>query len=175
MKHLVPAILLLFSLNTFAQVGKKFPTLEGVTLGEKKVNIPADCKGKMTVICLAFSKRAEEALHSWMVPMYNKFVAKTGMMDDAYDVNLYFVPMFTGIHQPTENMAKKQLKDGTGKEFFNIVLCYHGSIHPYKEELNFDEKEFPYFFILDKDGKIIYATKGFYDEKKMEEISDKIE
>lgn len=175
MKNLLVYTFLFAALSSAAQVGKPFPMLKGVTLSEKKIVIPDDCKGKFTIICLAYSKRAEEALHSWMDPMYNKFVAKTGLMDDAYDVNLYFVPMFTGIHQPSENMARKQLQEGTGKEFFGNIICYHGSIHPYKEELNFDEKEFPYFFILDAAGKIVYTTKGFFSDKKMEDISDKIE
>ena len=175
MKKLLLLTIVFAVLGSYAQVGKLFPELKGVTLNEKKISIPNDCKGKSTIICIAFSKRAEEALHSWMDPMYNKFVAKTGLMDDAYDVNLYFIPMFTGIHQPSENMAKKQLQEGTGKDFYGNILCYHGSIHPYKEDLNFDEKEFPYFFILDKEGKIIYTAKGFFSEKKMEDISDKIE
>jgi len=175
MKKLIIAVCLFFAIHVNAQVGKQFPELKGVTLSEKNVNLPTDCKGKVTIVCLAYSKKAEEALHSWLVPMYNKFVAKTGLMDDAYDVSVYFVPMFTGIHQPTENLAKKQLKEGTDKKFMDNIICYHGSIHPYKEDLNLDEKEFPYFFILDKDGKITYATKGFYDDKKMEEISDKID
>ena len=175
MKNFVVTIFLLITFSVYGQVGKIFPELKGEALNDKSISIPNDCKGKYSIICLAYSKRAEEALHSWISPMYDKYVAKIGLMDDAYDVNLFFIPMFTGIHQPSENMAKKQLKDGTGKDFFGNIICYHGSIHPYKEELNFDEKEFPYFFVLDKEGKIIYATKGFYSEKKMEEIADKIE
>ncbi|MCC6690965.1 MAG: hypothetical protein IT235_05485 [Bacteroidia bacterium] len=158
-----------------AQVGKMFPELKGITLNDKEYTIPTDCKTQQTIICLAFSKKAEDALHGWLNPMYNQFLAKTGMMDDAYDVTLFFIPMFTGAYQPTVNMAKKQLMDGTGKEYFDNVICYHGSIKKYKEELNLDEKEFPYIFILDKSGKIIYATKGLYSEKKMEEIADKLE
>lgn len=175
MKKLVLFSTLLATLCSYSQVGKLFPELKGITLNDKKVVLPNDCKGKYTIICIAYSKRAEEALHSWLDPMYNKFVAKTGLMDDAYDVSLYFIPMFTGIHQPSENMAKKQLQEGTGKDFYGNILCYHGSIRTYKEELNFDEKEFPYFFVLDTEGKIVYATKGFFSEKKMDEISDKID
>ena len=176
MKHLLTFILVtLCTITCSAQIGKIFPELKGTTLNEKSFSIPADCKGKTTIICMAYSKKAEEALHTWISPMYNKFVAKTGLMDDVYDVNLLFIPMFTGIHQPTEKLAKRQLQDGTGKDFFNNVICYHGSIHPYKEELDLDEKELPYFFILDENGKITFTTKGFYSDKKMEEISDKIE
>lgn len=175
MKKLFFLTSLFITVNAFAQVGQQFPELNGVNLNDKRYSIPNDCKGKQTIICLAYSKKAEEALRSWLNPMYEQFIAKTGMMDDAYDVNLFFIPMFTGAFQPTENMAKKQLMEGTGKEFYNYVICYHGRLKLYKETLNLDEKEFPYFFILDKDGKIIYTTRGFYTPKKIEEISDKLE
>jgi hypothetical protein len=174
MKKLFLFLLILPALNGYAQVGKQFPELKGINLNDKTYTIPNDCKGKQTIICLAFSKQAEEALRGWLNPMYNQFLVKTGLMDDAYDVNLFFIPMFTGAYQPTQNMAKKQLQEGTGKEYYPNVICYHGSLRTFKQELGLDEKEFPYIFILDKDGKIIYATKGFYSEKKMEEISDKL-
>lgn len=175
MKIIISLIVLVTTLNITAQVGKPFPPLKGVTLDEKPFVIPTDTKGKSTIICIAYSKRAEDALHAWLSPIYNQFIAKTGMMDDLFDLNVLFIPMFTGIHQISENMALKQLKDGTDKIYYKHIICYHGSIHPYKEELNFEEKEFPYFYILDKEGKIIYTTKGLYSEKKMEEIADKIE
>lgn len=175
MKKLALLFLVIATMTANAQVGKAFPELKGINLNDKPFTIPTDCKGKQAIICVAYSKRAEEALTAWLNPMYNQFLAKTGLMDDAYDVELYFVPMFTGRFQPTENMAKKQLQEGTGKEYYDHVICYHGNMREYKETLELDEKEFPYFFVLDKDGMIIHATKGFYSEKKLEELADKLE
>ena len=34
------------------------------------------------------------------------------------------------------------------------------------------EKNLPYFFVLDEEGKIVYATSGLYSEKKMSNIEE---
>ena len=41
-----------------------------------------------------------------------------------------------------------------------------------KEELNFEKKDIPYFFVIDKTGKITYATSGEYNDKKLDAITD---
>lgn len=175
MRKLIVCMLMSCAAGLFAQVGKQFPELSGTTLEDKAITLPGDIKGKETIVCLAYSRKAEEALHSWINPLYNRFFNKTDIMADLDDVNLFFVPMFTGIHQPTENMAKKQLKEGTSKEFLSKIICYHGSIKPYKETLGLTDKDEPYFFILDPNGKIKYMTSGFYNDKKLEEIIDHVE
>ena len=110
-KAIRTSIALLFFANSFlAQVtGKAFPALAGETLGNTKINIPTDTKGKYTLIALAPTRRSEDELRTWLQPCYSKFVLKNGMMDADYDVNIFFIPMYTGISQPTTALAKKNL------------------------------------------------------------------
>ncbi len=175
MKLLISCFTLTLALSGFAQVGQQFPEMKGTTLEDKPITLPGDIGGKETIVCLAYSMKAEEALHTWINPLYNRFYNKTNIMADLADVNLFFVPMFTGMYQPTEKMAKKQLTEGTSKEFMSKIICYRGSLKPYKETLKLEDKEKPYFFILDPNGKIKYVTSGFYSDKKLEEIIDHTE
>jgi len=41
--------------------------------------------------------------------------------------------------------------------------------------LNMKDKNSPYFFVLDENGKILYATSGSFSEKKMEDIEAVLE
>jgi hypothetical protein len=160
---------------TYAQsevIGRLFPSITGETLTDKTVTIPDDSKGKYTIVGMAYSRTAEDDLRTWLNPAYNKFIAKTGMLDMDIDANLYFIPMFTGTNIPIAGKAKQQLKDDTSEEFYPHVLFYKGKLKTYKEELEFDKKDTGYFFILDKEGKIIYATSGKYTQKKMGEMED---
>lgn len=156
-------------------LGTIFPELKAETLENKIVNIPADTKGKSTIICLAYSDEAEKDLQTWYEPMYDKFIAKTELMSDVYDLNLYFVPMFTGTKETAAAGAKKQMKETVQADIQPHIIVYKGSIDIYKEKLKMDDKKKPYIFVLDKDGKIIYFTSGGYTEDKMDEIEDKIE
>ncbi|MEO5641853.1 MAG: hypothetical protein ABIQ40_11970 [Bacteroidia bacterium] len=174
--------LLLITFATFSSiaftsvpVGTPFPDLKAETLDNKTVNIPADTKGKSTIISLAYSDEAEKDLQTWYEPMYDKFIAKTELMSDAYDINLYFVPMFTGTKEAAAAGAKKQMKETIQSDIQPHIVVYKGAVEIYKEKLNMDDKKKPYIFVLDKDGKIIYSTSGAYTEDKMDEIEDNIE
>jgi hypothetical protein len=174
--------LLLITLATFssvsfieAPVGTVFPDLKAESLTDKIINVPADTKGKSTIICMSYSDEAEKDLRTWFEPAYDKFIAKTELMSDAYDVNLYFIPMFTGTKEAAAAGAKKHMKETVQDDIQPHIIIYKGSMDAYKEKLKMDDKKKPYIFVLDKEGKIVYATSGAYTEDKMDEIDDKIE
>jgi hypothetical protein len=177
MKIIFSFILLMgfFLTTAIGQVGQQFPELKGETLDDHVKTIPADTKGKFTILALAYSTDAENDLSSWASPVYNKFIAKTGMVDDLYDINLYFVPMFTGGNITMIGAAKRNMKKDTNKDLYPYVLFYKGDIDPYKETLKISKKDTPYIFVLDAAGKVVYSTSGVYTDKKMEEIEDIIE
>ena len=159
-------------------IGKMFPVMVCEDYNGKAVTLPSDTKGKFTLLGMAFSNKSEDDLKSWMNPIYNKFIAEKSddpfMPQYDYDINLYFVPMFTGANQLTSKQSKEKIKAATEKELYPYVLFYEGD-KTYKEELDFEKKDIPYFFVLDKTGKIVYATSGKYDEKKLDKIVDIIE
>src|SRR6187200_2022966 len=91
MKNLIAAIILFVSVyQVKAQV---IPPFTGETLENKQVTIPSDTKGKYTFLCFASGMKAQKDLETWLDPVYNKFIAKTGLMDEFYDVNVFFIPV----------------------------------------------------------------------------------
>lgn len=149
-----------------------FPALQGETLEGNKITVPTDTGGKVTIVGMSYSKKAEGTLKTWYQPMYDKFVLKRGMFDSQYDVNFFFVPMFTGGKKVAYNQAIKQMKESNREDLYPYLLFYKGDLEPYKTELGMDEKNLPYLFVLDEEGKIVYQTKGLYNEKKMEKIEE---
>lgn len=169
---------LLLFVATEAQVtGKIFPDMEAETVEDKKVMLPRDTKGKYTLIGLAYSKKSEEDLNSWFQPVFEKFIQKTsGLLSSfAYDVNVYFVPMFTGINAAATGTAKRKAIKNIDPQLLPYVLFYKGELKTYKQSLEFDKKDVPYFYVLDPTGKIVYATMGKYSDAKMGEIEEVIE
>jgi len=171
-------VLLAFSIDASSQViGKVFPDMEAETVEDLKVNIPTDTKGKYTLLGLAYSKKSEDELNGWFEPVFYKFIQKTtGLMAGfGYDVNVYFVPMFTGINAAATGTAKKKALKKVDPQLLPYILFYKGEIKTYKDELDFERKDTPYFFVLDPDGKILFATTGEYNEEKMDQIEEVIE
>ncbi len=167
----------LMQLNSLAQVGKQFPELKGITLEDKNIALPNDTKGKFTLLGLAYSKAAEKDLQTWFQPVYSTFIEKSkpGLFNESYDVNLFFVPMFTGVSQAASETARKKMKEGFDKSLLKNVLVYKGDIKAYKEQLDFEKKDTPYFFVLDKTGKIVHAFTGKYTDEKLAKIEELIE
>jgi len=166
------------TLSAVAQVtGKMFPAMEVETVEDKKVNLPQDAKGKYTLLGLAYSKKSEDELNSWFQPVFEKYIQKTkGLLAGfTYDVNVYFIPMFTGVNAAATGTAKRKALKNIDPQLLPYVLFYKGELKPYKEALEFDKKDVPYFFVLDPAGKIVYATIGRYTDDKMDEIESVIE
>ena len=162
-----------FVITASAQiVGKQFPDMVAETVEDKKVNLPADVKGKFTLLGLAYSKKSEDELNTWFSPIFTTFIQKnTGQMATFnYDVNVYFIPMFTGVNAAATGTAKRKATKNTNPQLLPYILFYKGELKKYKEELDFERKDIPYFFVLDATGKIVYATNGAYSDAKMESI-----
>ena len=170
-------ILILNAIALQAQMGKTFPELTGENFHDKKIIIPHDTKGKYTLLALAYSKKAEEDLMTWFNPVYTTFIEKSkpGLFNESYDVNIYFIPMFTGVNQAAAGTAKKKMKEGIDQKLFPYLLLYKGELDRYQKELALDRKDTPYFFVLNKEGEIIHASFGPYSEAKMGQIESLLE
>lgn len=168
------ALCLLGVMTVQAQVGKVFPNLKGETVEGKSMQLPAATKGKYTLLGLAFTQKSDQALQGWFTPVYERFMNDKGnaglFADFAYDVNVYFVPMFSGIKKAAAGTAKRKTLKKVDKELHPHILFYTGEIRSYREALELEERGEPFFFVLDKNGKIVYATSGAYSAEKMEEV-----
>ncbi len=159
------------SLMGFCQlIGKTFPSISGENMEGKTLQIPTDIKGKFSLIALAYSRDAEDDLKTWLQPAYQTFISENTAFN--YDINLFFVPIFTGTTQSLTKKAKEKVKQETDKAWHTHILFSEERINNLKKELEIKEKEKPYFYILDKEGKIVYTTNGKFTSKKMEELED---
>ena len=177
-QHFFFLLLIVCSLSVRAQVvGKIFPAMEAETVQDKKVKLPDNVKGKYTLLGLAYSKKSEDELNSWFQPVFEKFIQKNkGLFEGfGYDVNVYFVPMFTGVNAAATGTAKKKAMKDIDPNLLPYILFYKGEVKTYKEALDFEKKDIPYFFVLDPTGKIVHATSGKYTTQKMDEVEEVLE
>ncbi|MHB8259828.1 MAG: hypothetical protein ACYDCN_08205 [Bacteroidia bacterium] len=158
-------------------VGKIFPIIKGETFTDKNITLPDVGKGKPCVIGMCFSKKAEEGLQSWLNPAYNEFVVKRDTTNAfgaavSYDINFYFMPRFNIVNQVLEKVSKEKIKKGTDEAFWtHLFFCTEG-VRDVKKSFDIEDTSQPYFFVLDKDGKIVHVEKGNYNDKKMSDLED---
>lgn len=175
MKNLITLLALCITLNTAAQKGKMFPVMNGIDLNDKAVAIP-NKNGKQTIVAIAYHRGAEDALKKWLNPLYHTFIKKekaTGNFDvsELYDVNFAFVPMISGFKK-----IANDFKSGTEKEFWPYIIDTEKSdINAIREQLGAKDNKIPYFYVLDKDGKILEVVSGEYTEEKMDKLEEAAE
>ncbi|MFY0607443.1 MAG: hypothetical protein JXR10_12050 [Cyclobacteriaceae bacterium] len=176
MNKLLVITFYILSTAAFAQIGTTFPELEGENLVHGEITIPEDVAGTHTLVGLAFSKKSEKQLNTWFTPVYNQLIKEPtpGLFSFAYDVNVYFVPMLTGAKRPAYQKVMEKVEKEVDKSLHPHVLFYKGTLHEYKESLNIQDKDVPYFYLLDKNGKIIYATTGGYKQSKLQKVIDQL-
>lgn len=154
---------------------KPFPELQGEKLSGEMLSVPTDLNGKLSIVGMAYSKKSEDMLKTWYGPMYNKFVLKRGMFDSNYDVNMLFIPMYTGAKKAAYKVSMNKMKESNRKDLYPYLLFYKGSLEPFVSELNMDNKALPYLFVLDEQGNVIASVKGFFSDSKMEQIESALD
>ena len=168
-------LLLLFPLLSSAQKSEPFPTIEVFNLNEEKLVIPDDTKGKFTLVGVAFSEDAQEDLYSWSQPVFSEFMDDNNLSSLVYDPHVHLILMFTGANQIAYKKAKDQITEGTDASLKDNVVLYKGKMEDYRKTLKMKDRKKPYFFVLDKSGKIIYTAEGRYSKKVLQEVGNLIE
>jgi len=173
-KNIFSSLLLscLFAAAASAQMA--FPKMECTSLEGKKIILPSENNGKPTVLGMAFSQKAEKELSTWFQPAYTAFIEKPDpnaiIPMDSWDVNCYFVPVFSGVLQAAAGKAEKKMKEGMDKGLQQNVLLFKGKADEIKTSLKIDKSDSPWFFVVDTTGNVLYSTSGAFTDAKMEEI-----
>ncbi len=167
MKKILVTFICLVSL-TWVQA-QNFPSLSGMTLEDKPITLPQATAGKYSLLVLTYSAKASEQIAPWFDNLYDYFI-----MDPDYDMNLYVIPMITGAKSLIAGKIEKQLKKGIQQGYQKHFVLYQGEIEDYKKTLRLDNKDVPYVFLLDKNGKIVYQAAGQYSDAQLDRIESKL-
>ncbi len=170
-------ILVMFSvlMYSFTVYGQTIPSFSGTTAEDKTVRIPEVSKGKYVLICFASSKKAQADLESWLNPVYNRYIAKTGFMDDMFDVDVFFVPIFGGAEGAMQETIKRRFIETAQKDVWPHLVFAEKGLKETLLPLKMENESVPYFYFLDKSGKIVYRTSGAFSEEKFDAIDDLVE
>ncbi|MCW5898210.1 MAG: hypothetical protein KIT10_02985 [Flavobacteriales bacterium] len=164
-------IALLSTGGLFAQ-GPVFPKLEGETADGLNVELPRTTSGRMTVIGIAYGQQAQQHLESWYEPAYLRFVAKHGLFAGSYEVDVWFVPLFTGLNKAAYEPTLKKFRKSAHPEIVKHVLFSKGDVAPLKDAFGMADKGTPYFFVLDGQGRVVYRTEGAFKHDKLDKIEE---
>jgi hypothetical protein len=162
----------LLSLSLAGVQAQTFPEITGETASGKVVTLPGAGSQPWTLVGLAYSQKASPLLEEWYEPAYLLFVAKHGLFAGTYNVNVFFVPLFAGVNKAAYEPSLKKFRKSASPEIVEHVVFSKVDLEPLKEALDMDDKDIPYFFLLDASGKVVHRTQGAFTEAKLEAIEN---
>lgn len=170
-----PILIFFIILSTSAMAQQAFPEFTASDLNNKNVLFPDDLKGKKSLVGFALSRKSQEALQTWVQPVYDEFIDKESLASLVYDANVYLIIVLNSTASTFRNKAETELKANILKEFYPNVILYEDSERQIKEKLSLTDDDIPFLITLDEEGNITSQTSGFYSDKKMESLATFLE
>ncbi len=163
---------LLVSTALLQAQGGAFPALEGETADGDQVTLPKSGAKSLTLIGIAYGQKAQAQLESWYEPAYLRFVAKHGLFAGSYDVEVWFIPLFTGLNKAAYEPSLKKFRKSASPDIVKHVLFSKADVEVLKNSFGMADKDTPYFFVLDADGRVIHRTQGAFTHDKLDAIEE---
>jgi len=164
------ALSLMFLLLSSGLRAQTFPTLTGELVSGAVVELPGKPKTPLIVIALAYSQKAQAELEAWYEPAFLRFVAKHGLFANAYRTELYFVPLFTGANKAAYEPSMKRFRKSATPETADRVVFVRTGLELVRDALGLHDKDIPYFFVVDAQGRIVHREQGRFTEDKLDAI-----
>lgn len=147
-----------------------FPALEGETVDGTTVSLPLQGRKGYTIMALAYGKKAEPLLEKWYAPAYARFVDKHGLFAGSYEAELFLVPVFVGLNKSAYGSTMAKLRREVDPDIARRVLFVKDDARGLIDRLGMTDKDVPYFFVLDKEGRILKRLSGAYTVDRLEEL-----
>ena len=141
--------------------GDLFPEIKGELLSSKMVTLPDHCKGKVSVLIIAFKRGTQAQVDTWTKPLMKEFSIRN-------DFRFIEVPMISNFYSWLSHYIDNGMRGGIAKPMHKNVMTYYGPLDSYYDYFDVQDKKLCYLFLLDKESRIQFLTKG---EAKPEELS----
>jgi hypothetical protein len=168
----IPSFLLALLVIQFALAQERFPALNGTTADGLSVPIPLPVPKNYTVVGMAYGRKSQPQLEEWYEPVYLRFVAKHGLFAGQYDVDVRFLPLFVGLDRAAYEPSMKKFRKSAAPEVVDLVVFVKADAEMLQQQLGMTDKDIPYIFILDKQGRIVHRTQGNFTDEKLEAMEE---
>lgn len=149
-------------------IGMPFPEMTVETLSGKTVQYPDSLNGIVSLILLAFERKTQEKIDTWLLPFSEKYGKAEG-------VSFYEIPMLKRRWIFMSPIIDGGMRSGIQKEKHDHVTTYYGNIDKYATPLQISDTSDAYAFLLDKNGVIQWYDNGRATEEKLQVLYEKTE
>jgi hypothetical protein len=162
---------ILISIGCHAQV---LPTVSCSNLSGQTFSLPS-AKEKYSILLVTFSKKGNEAAETWVDPLVQKFIRKSGLLDAFFTADVYALSIVNSAEWAMIRSQEQKIKADIPAELLSNLVYSQTSPQPILDILGEKAKNSATVLLVQSDGKIIRMVSGEYSDKKLEELEEGFE
>lgn len=162
---------LLVSMYCHAQV---FPPVTCSNLNGQTITLPSS-KEKYSVLLVTFGKKGNEAAETWVDPLVQKFIRKSGLLDAFFTADVYALSIVNSAEWAMIRSQDQKIKSDVPAELLSNLVYSQTNPQPVLDVIGEKAKNTATVLLIQQDGKIIRMVSGEFSDKKLEELEDGFE
>jgi hypothetical protein len=135
-------------------IGQPFPEITSKSLAGNVVTFPGTLDGKVTLICIAFVRSAQNMIDSWAQLFERKFGKDSRFA-------IYEIPMINKAWKIVSWVIDSGMRSGISVEKHDNVVTFYGDYSGYQKILGMEDTNLAYVFLLDQMGIIRWKGQGY--------------
>ena len=146
----------------------RFPTVTGANLLRRKVTLPADLEGELTIFLIAFQRWQQSVIDTW-VPFVRQ------LEDTNEGVSYYELPVI----QRMNVLARTFINEGTRAGIPDQVarertITLYVDKAAFRQTLKLPSEEDIYVLLVDREGDVIWREEGAFSPEKGESLAEEL-
>ena len=147
------------------QIGDLMPPLQGEYLTGEDARLPDAADGKVAFVLLGFTYDSRYAVEPWAAWFRDEFGSDSA-------ATFFEVPMIGGLARLGKWFIDSGMRRGTPDQFHENVITAYGGTGVWKDRVGFDEEDWAYLLILDRDGAIRHMHAGNFEERAIPAVRE---
>lgn len=135
-----------------------FPRVEGSNLEGENLVLPADFKGKLNVVLIAFKREQQRDVDSWL-PFLNSLAKSRS------DVRIYEVPTLGRRYKVMRSFIDGGMRRGIpDKSVREATVTLYIDKAPFRRALQLADEDRIYVVLVDQEGRVQWRADGSFVE-----------
>ncbi|MCB0820211.1 MAG: hypothetical protein KDC13_06280, partial [Bacteroidetes bacterium] len=149
---------------------QQFPVVPCKDVNGKTKELNLSASAKPSVVFVQKKAKSGEMAESWIDPLVQKFIRKSGMLDAMFDADLVFLAYLNQIEAGMVEKSTKKVKEEIPAELHSG--SYFSTESPDAVESIVLSGADSFIVVVSAEGRILGSVQGKYTEEKMEMIED---
>jgi hypothetical protein len=138
----------------------RFPTVKGSNLERDKVILPQDLKGDLNVVLVAFQQWQQNSIDTWLAPL-------EGVERERVGLKVYELPVIQRINRLYQMVINEGMRAGIpDRRARQRTITLYLDKTSFRRALGMADEDDIYVLLLDRQGQILWRTRGRYAADK---------